>query len=281
MTIYQGDTSIVFRLDTGIADVLLETATEISILVQRPSGTIVTWTATQYGDTSEITYTTLAGDLDEVGDYIIQSYLEWGTSTHHGDSIPFTVYAPLSGRTNVSYLIRLMQTYYKNITVQTFTQYNASPEEGTDCEMLYEDVELFSELAYDELNNITDARNISLTNIQKYVALCHLVADYFEQTSPDWSFRSQSMGSGVSFSRGDKTGPRMALDKLLDQVQAATNATRRSGIRMGADSITRTKDSTRYPRRFKRTSIPAWDFHEDGFDEAEVPDIGNERDRTY
>jgi hypothetical protein len=281
MTIYQGDTAVIFRLDTGIDDAQLATATEISILVQKPSGTNVTWTATQYGATSEITYTSLTGDLDEAGDYILQSYIEWGTNVHHGDSITVTIYAPLSGRTNVSYLIRLMQTYYKNISIQTFVQYNATPEEGTTSEILYEDVELYSELAYDELKDIMNARNISLTNIQNYVALCHLVADYFEQSSPDWNFRSQSMGSGVSFSRGEKTGPREALNKLLDQVQAATTATRRSGIRMGADSIIRTKDSTNYPRRFKRTSIPSWDFHEDGFDEAEVPDIGNERDRTY
>ena len=44
MTIYQGDTSVVFRLDTGIDDALLATATEISILVEKPSGTNVTWT---------------------------------------------------------------------------------------------------------------------------------------------------------------------------------------------------------------------------------------------
>jgi hypothetical protein len=281
MTIYQGDTSVVFRLDTGIDDALLATATEISILVEKPSGTNVTWTATQYGSTSEITYTSVSGDLDEAGDYILQAYIEWGTNGHHGDSTTITVYAPLSSRINVSYLIRLMNTYYKNISIQTFTEYNESPQEGTDSEILYEDMELYSDLAMDELANILDSRNITLTNIQTYIAYCHLVADYIEMGEPDWSFRSQSMGSGVSFSRGDKTGPRAALDKLLDQVEAATKATRRSGIRMGEDNLKRCVDHTHYPRRFKMTQIPAFDPSSDGFDSAEMPDLGSDSDRNY
>lgn len=281
MTIYQGDTSVVFRLDTGIDDALLATATEISILVEKPSGTNVTWTATQYGSTSEITYTSVSGDLDEAGDYILQAYIEWGTNGHHGDSTTITVYAPLSSRINVSYLIRLMNTYYKNISIQTFTEYNESPQEGTDSEILYEDMELYSDLAMDELANILDARGITLTNIQTYIAYCHLVADYFEMGCPDWSFKSQSMGSGVSFSRGEKTGPREALDKLLDQVQAATIANRRPTISMGEDDIKQCKDSTHYPRRYKRTSIPSFDFSEDGFDSDETSDLGDSIDPLY
>ena len=281
MTIYQGDTSVVFRLDTGIDDALLATATEISILVEKPSGTNVTWTATQYGSTSEITYTSVSGDLDEAGDYILQAYIKWGKNEHHGDSTTITVYAPLSSRINVSYLIRLMNTYYKNISIQTFTEYNESPQEGTDSEILYEDMELYSDLAMDELANILDARGITLTNIQTYIAYCHLVADYIEMGEPDWSFRSQSMGSGVSFSRGDKTGPRAALDKLLDQVEAAAKATRRSGIRMSEDDLLRTKDHLNFPRRYKHTQIPSFDFSEDGFDSSEMPDLGSDSDRNY
>jgi hypothetical protein len=165
--------------------------------------------------------------------------------------------------------------------VQTFAQYNDSPETGTDSEMLYEDIELYSELAYDELSNILDARNITLTNTQTYVALCHLVADYFEMGNPDWSFNSQSMGSGVSFSRGEKTGPREALDKLLDQAQAAAKANLRPSVRMGADDLKRTADHLHYPRRYKKTAIPSFDFSEDGFDSEETSDLGDSNDPLY
>lgn len=278
MTIYKGDTAIVFRLDTGVDN--LDIATKIEIHVLKPSGLEVTWTAVQYGTTSEITYTSTVGDLDESGNYILQAYIEWGTNIHYGDTTTIVVYEPLTSRVNVSQLIRIMATYYKNITIQTFAQYNASPEEGTSCEISYEDAELYSELARDELNDILNIRNITLTNIQTYVALSHLVADYIEMTNPDWNFRSQSMGSGVSFSRGEKTGPREALDKLLDQVEAAMKANRRSGIRMDASNILRTKDRTNYPRRFKMTQIPAFDFSEDGFDSEETSDLGDLTDRN-
>lgn len=286
MTIYKDDTSIIFRLDTGISDTLLATATKIEIHVLKPSRSIITWTATQYidpddGPTSDITYTTVAGDLDEAGDYILQAYIEWGINAHHGDSFSVSVYEAFSGRVNISYLTRIMQTYYKNITIQTITQYNNVPPTGTDSEILCEDMELYSDLALDELTNILDARNITLTNTQKYVALSHLVADFWEQGNPDWNFRSQSMGSGVSFSRGDKTGPREALDKLLDQVEAAAKATRRSGIRMGEDDLKKCKDHLNYPRRYKMTQIPSFDFSEDGFDSSEMPDLGSDSDRNY
>ena len=136
-------------------------------------------------------------------------------------------------------------------------------------------------MAVDELANILDLRSITLTSTQEDAALCHLIADYFEQGNPDWNFRSQSMGSGVSFSRGEKTGPREALDKLLDQIEAAAKATRRSGIRMGEDDLKKCKDHLNYPRRYKMTQIPSFDFSEDGFDSAEMPDLGSDSDRNY
>ena len=279
MTIYKGDTAIIFRLDTGVDN--LDIATKIEIHVLKPSGSNVIWAATQYGTTSEIIYTSITGDLDESGNYILQAYIEWGTNVHYGDPVTVVVYEPLTSRVNVSQLIRYFGTYYRFIDVQTFTEYNTDPEEGTDSEILYEDMELYSDLAMDELANILDARGITLTNIQTYIAYCHLVADYIEMGEPDWSFRSQSMGSGVSFSRGDKTGPRAALDKLLDQVEAAAKATRRSGIRMSEDDLLRTKDHLNFPRRYKHTQIPSFDFSEDGFDSSEMPDLGSDSDRNY
>ncbi len=279
MTIYQEDTSVIFRLDTGIDDALLANATEISILVQKPSGTNVTWTATQYidpddGATSEIIYITGSGDLDEAGNYILQSYIEWGTNTHHGDSTIVTVYEPLTSRVNVSQLIRYFGTYYRFIDVQTFTEYNTDPEDGTDSDILYEDFELYSEQASDELANLCASKGITLTNNQTYVALCHLVADYFEMGNPDFSFRSQSQAPGVSFSRGDKTGPRQALEKMLKSISDSARIGSVTCGRGASTEIIRIKDAKNYPNRWKRTGIPAYDSTSDGFDSEEVSDMG-------
>ena len=176
-------------------------------------------------------------------------------------------------------LVNKFRILYPNIDTQSSTE--AGTGTNTDAEILYTSFDFYYDLAVDELANILDTRSITLTNTQEDAALCHLIADYFEMGSPDWSFSSQSMGSGVSFSRGDKTGAREALDKLLDQVEAAAKATRRSGIRMGEDDLKKCKDHLNYPRRYKMTQIPSFDFSEDGFDSSEMPDLGSDSDRNY
>ena len=53
-------------------------ADNFSILVLKPSGVTATWVATRDG-TRHIKYTTVDGDLDEVGKYKLQSYIVWTT----------------------------------------------------------------------------------------------------------------------------------------------------------------------------------------------------------
>lgn len=280
-TIYQNDINAVIQIDTELTT--LATATELKILVLKPSGAIDVWVATQYLSTSFLNYLTIAGDLNEVGDYYIQAYCKWtaGTTYHsaHPEILPIIAY--YTGALDISALVSLFAIYYRNISVQTYAQYTGSSQTGTDSELLYNEFGTYSNLAEDELANIVAARSITLTDTQNDVALCHLIADYFEMGNPDWTFSSQSMGSGVSFSRGEKTGPRAALDKLLDQVQAASKMTRRSGIRMGTENLLQTTDHLNYPRRFKHTQIPAFDIGEDGFDSEPMPDLGDTSDRNY
>ncbi len=203
MNIYQNQVNVIIRLDTGLPN--LNVATSIKMMVLKPSGTTETWTATQYLDTTQITYTTVTGDLDEVGDYVFQASITFGADPATlGDPVTITVYQQFVARINVSHLLNIFRVYYRTIPVQTYTQYISVPEEGTDCAMYYDEFEVFSDLAVDELQNILDARGISLTSTQTYVAYCHLVADYFEMGDPDWNFRSQNMGSGVSFKQGRK-----------------------------------------------------------------------------
>lgn len=269
MTIYQNDITEI-RLNTGVD---LSDATSFTIKVQKPSGIQVTWTATQYLETTYITYITSASDLDEIGNYILQSYILWDTVPGPlGDATTITVEAPYTVRVNVPELIDLFKIYYRFLDTQTFTEYNA--EDNTDADILYEHFETFTDLAFDELDALTSAKNISLTNTQEKVCLCHLIADYFEMGNPDWSFRSQSQAPGVSFSRGEETGPRAALNKLLDSIEIAT---RRASVTCGRGAsmtFARIVDAKNYPARWKRTDIPSADFAEDGFDSEEVADLG-------
>jgi hypothetical protein len=91
--IYQNDVGKELRVQVG-TDVSV--ATLKAYKIKKPGGTEVTWTATEYGtDTTHktLTYTTVAGDLDEVGEYLLQAYCEWGaTSKHLGETARFVVY---------------------------------------------------------------------------------------------------------------------------------------------------------------------------------------------
>jgi hypothetical protein len=92
--------------------------------------------------------------------------------------------------------------------------------------------------------------------------------------NPDYSFRSQSQAPGVSFSRGEDTGPRLALNKLLDSIELDIKRTGASGGRGKSIAMVQLKDAKNYPKRFKRTDIPSWNTAEDGFDADEISDNG-------
>ena len=113
-----------------------------------------------------------------------------------------------------------------------------------------------------------------ITEAQYNALICHLIADYFEMGNPDWSFRSQSQAPGVSFSRGEKTGPREAFEKLFNSIATSANLSAVSCGRGSSVSLTRIKDAANYPNRWKRTLIPAYNQFDGGFDENEVDDNG-------
>lgn len=69
-----------FRLDCNPNDdptIDISSASVLKILVLKPSGEEVEWTATRYGSTNKITYTTSLTDLDEAGKYKMQAWVEW------------------------------------------------------------------------------------------------------------------------------------------------------------------------------------------------------------
>jgi hypothetical protein len=174
-------------------------------------------------------------------------------------------------------IIDAFSIYYRFLTCQSYDEANTSPATNTDADILYNSFGLYADLAADELVNLLAARNIptnSITINQEIALLCHLVADYFERGNPDWSFRSQSQAPGVSFSRGEDTGPRLALTKMLDELQVAAKMILVTGRRGTNFEIIRIKDAKHYPNRWKRTCIPSYDPTSNGFDESEVFDQG-------
>ena len=66
-------------------------ATGTALKVKKPDGTEVSWTATIY-DSNYLRYTTVSGDLDQVGVYYVQSYLTIGGWTGRGETAEFIIY---------------------------------------------------------------------------------------------------------------------------------------------------------------------------------------------
>lgn len=89
LTIYEDD-------ETTAVDV--SSATTKTIYVRKPSGTKDSWTATFTTDGSDgkITYTTTTGDIDETGTWLVQGYVEIGTSKHYSTRESFRVFANLT-----------------------------------------------------------------------------------------------------------------------------------------------------------------------------------------
>ncbi len=161
-------------------------------------------------------------------------------------------------------VLGVFRLYYRYLTV-----------ENADGDITYDGFQIYLDMARDELTRQLSLRSIAETDItvnEERIALCHIIADNFEMGNPDYSFRSQSQAPGVSFSRGEDTGPRLALNKLLDSIELAVKRSGGSGGRR--ITLTSIKDSTNYPKRYKRTDIPAWNTAEEGFDAEEVSDLG-------
>jgi len=174
-------------------------------------------------------------------------------------------------------LISSFGTYYRFLSVQDYDEAHEAVPIHTDADILYDSFGIYADLAADELSSLLASRSIpyeTLTDNQISALICHLVADTFEKGNPDWSFRSQSQAPGVSFSRGEDTGPRLALKAMLDTIENAYRRSVVSGGRGAAIIINRIEDARKYPKRWKRSGIPAYNASEDGYDSEDVEDMG-------
>lgn len=86
--IYNGVIGLPIRANTN-TDITLATATTFQ--VKKPDGTEVVWAATIV-DTNYLTHTTVLGDVDQSGKYIIQASLTLGGWTGEGESFEMFVF---------------------------------------------------------------------------------------------------------------------------------------------------------------------------------------------
>lgn len=94
MTIYKDQVGVAITLDTGID---LAGATLVCFNVIRPDGTTTTWPAT--ADDTTLQYTTLGGDLSQVGVYLVIAYVEFHeTSKTPGDPYELEVWDVTTAR---------------------------------------------------------------------------------------------------------------------------------------------------------------------------------------
>jgi hypothetical protein len=90
-TIYTGDVGTEIILDC-VDEVT--TATVRAVKVRKANGVRVTWPATLEG-TTKIKYVILAGDLDVVGDWALQAYVEMPLWSGSGEVATLRVNRPL------------------------------------------------------------------------------------------------------------------------------------------------------------------------------------------
>lgn len=98
--IHKGDIGTVFEVtvqENGAA-LNISSATTKQILLRKPSGTVLTKTASFVtdGTNGKISYTTVAGDLSEDGQWKIQAYIVLPTGSWHSDAQRFDVYPNLA-----------------------------------------------------------------------------------------------------------------------------------------------------------------------------------------
>lgn len=85
---YVGDIGTRITLDCG-TDISSASAREI--VVRKPDGSSVTWTATASG-TDSIYFDTVSGTLDQPGDWRLQAKVTIGTGVWLGETVLLTVY---------------------------------------------------------------------------------------------------------------------------------------------------------------------------------------------
>jgi hypothetical protein len=86
---YINDVGTLITLETGANLTTLAPTVKI-IKVKKPNGDLRDWVAT-VANTTQLTYTLIAGDVDQAGTYQLQSYAEAPTGTWRGNTTSLEV----------------------------------------------------------------------------------------------------------------------------------------------------------------------------------------------
>ena len=86
---YVGDIGLTISLDCGES---VSSSTVRKIKYQRPDGVTGEWVASLNGTTAIKYVTASTSDLPIAGDWLLQSYVEFGTWKGHGETCVFTVF---------------------------------------------------------------------------------------------------------------------------------------------------------------------------------------------
>lgn len=98
--IHVGDIGTNFHaqiLDQDSAAVNISGALELKLIFQKPSKTVVSKNAELYTDGTDgiMFYTTVSGDLNERGDWLVQGFCSLSNGSWHSSVSSFKVYANL------------------------------------------------------------------------------------------------------------------------------------------------------------------------------------------
>lgn len=242
MSVYKDGIGETIRVDVGQS---LAGATVMQIKVVKPSGATATWTATQYGSTTKIEYTTVAGDLDESGEWRYYSYVEWGsTSKLPGPTAILRVIGP--GDISDEMIIEALEAATP-LSCQTPSQANAATEENTTAKLLYNSASrtqgnfsIFYAQARRILASDLVRHNLQMTDEEKPLAYAYLIWDLAIKKFPDWEAQTVSPGGSESVTRA-KPGQTSAKAAYLDILKGSK---RRVGT---TPEIGHLDDYTNYP----------------------------------
>lgn len=89
--IYQNDWGVVFSVSVGID---LTLASTYKLKINKPDGRNVEWipTVATPATTGYLTYRSVSGDLDVVGNYKLNAYVTFSTGVFTGETAVFRVY---------------------------------------------------------------------------------------------------------------------------------------------------------------------------------------------
>jgi len=88
MKVYVGDIGTAIVLECGVD---ISGGSAYNVAVKKPDGTEVTWTGALEG-TTQVKYTTIAGDLDQAGEYLLQPALTLSGWIGRGETAKLSVH---------------------------------------------------------------------------------------------------------------------------------------------------------------------------------------------